>query len=113
MPVAFYRYLSNPMEVHQIQQRGKVNTVNPGALGTWYTANRYHNPGTAKRELALSRTPTHQVGPIPSDEMPHFRIGLRPVAPANGEPGGGVEACTREPVWLLGLYNWNGTDWAL
>lgn len=106
MPIAFYRYLCDVTEVNQIKRERKIQTRNP-ALVTWYSPTRYEDPDQAKRELALFTRPTHRLGPMPGDAMPTFRIGLRPVAPANGEPGGGIEACTEEPVYLPGLFSWN------
>lgn len=107
MPVAFYRYLSDPWEVAQIKNERKIQTLNPNALGTWYSPNRYEDPNEARKELALYTSPTHRLGPIPADQMPDFYIGLRPAAPYKGQPGGGVEASTKEPVWVFGLYDFS------
>ena len=45
--------------------------------------------------------------------MPSFHIPLRVVQPAFGQPGGGVEAATQNPVWLLGLLEMAGNTWIL
>lgn len=112
-PVTFYRYISYSPEVNQIRTQRKVQTTNPSAAGTWFTPIRYDDSYTAQQELALSQTPTHRVGPIPGDQMPDFDIGLRPVAPGKNTPGGGVEARTAHPVWLIDLYDLIGkqSDW--
>jgi hypothetical protein len=45
--------------------------------------------------------------------MPAFDIQLRAVAPAFGQPGGGVEARTRAPVWVFGVWDFHGNKWDL
>lgn len=112
MAVAFYRYVSSPMEVNQVVKERKIQSMNPTTqYATWYTPTRYDDPHDAQRELALGKLPTYRVGPIPADEMPDFDIGLRAVAPAFGQPGGGVEARTKSPVWLFGLWNFGSQCW--
>jgi hypothetical protein len=102
----FYRYFSFPQEVQQIVTDRRIQSTNPASgYATWYTPIRYENPADAKRELALDTAPTNRIGPIPLDEMPYFDIGPRRAAPAHGEPGGGIEARTRSPLWLFGLYS--------
>lgn len=114
MSTVFYRYISYPPEVNQVTRQRKVQSTNPKTqYATWYTPTRYDDPQMAQQELALSGLPTHRVGPIPADEMPSFDIGLRPVAPAFGQPGGGVEARTKSPVWLFGLWNFQSSSWNL
>ncbi|MDI6815515.1 MAG: hypothetical protein QMC90_05530 [Dehalococcoidales bacterium] len=104
--VMFYRYISHPGEVKQIRNERKIKSANP--QGTWFTTVRYKDPDEAQRKLALSKAPTHRVGPISADEMPDFDIPLRPVAPANNQPGGGVEARIKGEVWIFGLYEFKG-----
>ena len=114
MPVAFYRYMSYPSEVSQVTGERKVQSTNPTTqFATWYTTIRYDSAVTAQQELALSKSPTHRVGPIPANEMPDFDISLRSVAPAFGHPGGGVEARTKSPVWLFGIWDFSNKDWTL
>lgn len=104
----FYRYIGFPQEVQQIVTDRRVQSTNRATgYATWYTPTRYDGPVDAKRELALKRLPTHRVGPIPVDEMPYFDIGPRRADPAHGEPGGGIEARTLEPVWLFGLWKFH------
>ncbi|MBI4082957.1 MAG: hypothetical protein HY423_10140 [Candidatus Lambdaproteobacteria bacterium] len=111
MTVQFYRYLSH-QEVTQVQKERKIHSTNPVTrYATWYTPTRYDNLQIAQAELALPAAPTHRAGPIPADAMPDFFVPLRAVAPAFGQPGGGVEACTRNPVWLYGLWNFAKSDW--
>ena len=111
--LALYRYFSHPTEISQVRDKRKVQTTNPNAQGTWYTPTRYDDPMRAQQQLALRQPPTHRIGPIPADEMPDFDIGLRPVAPANGQPGGGVEARAKEPGWLSGLWDFTNQKWEL
>lgn len=114
MPVVFYRYISYQPEVDQIINERKVQSTNPKTqYATWYAPTRYDDSKKAQRELSLKNEPTHRVGPIPSDKMPDFEIGLRPVAPAFGQPGGGIEACTKLPIWLFGLWNFQENSWDL
>lgn len=114
MSVVSYRYISHPAEVTQVVDERKVQSTNPQTqYATWYTPARYDNPAMVQQELALFRQPTHRVGPIPADDMPDFDIGLRPVAPAFGQPGGGVEARTKSPVWLFGLWDFPNRSWDL
>jgi hypothetical protein len=106
--VEFYLYIFDPegnKEVKQIREKRKIKTANPKAQGTWFTTTRYDKPNKAQRELALSEEPTHRVGPIRADEMPDFTIPLRPVAPANNQPGGGVEVQVKDEIWIFGLYD--------
>ena len=109
MPAAeFYRYLSNPSEIDQLRNEKKIQSLiegQPNPQGTWYTPTRYEYSADAEAELALPYTPTHRIGPVGADMMPDFDIPLRSVAPANQQPGGGVEARTKGVVWLLGLYD--------
>jgi hypothetical protein len=102
--MGFYRYISYQPEIDQVVLERKIYSTNPQTqYATWYTPKRYDDAKTAQKELALRKSPTPRVGPLPASEMPDFKIGLRPVAAANGQPGGGVEACVRRPVWLFGF----------
>lgn len=114
MPIGFYRYICDPAEVNQAMNERKLHSMNRiTGHATWYAPTRYEKPAEAQRELALRRPPTHRVGPIPANEMPDFDIGFRTVAPANGQPGGGVEVCTRSPVWLFGLWNFQTSKYEM
>lgn len=114
MPVVFYRYISHLPEVDQVVRERKIHSTNPSTQhATWYAPTRYDDPHMARQELALKNPPTHRVGPIADDQMPDFDIGLRPVAPLHGQPGGGVEARTKSPVWLFGLLNFTTGAWEL
>lgn len=103
--LAFYRYLGSQVEVDLIVRERRIRSSNPH--GTWYTTARYDDPTHAQQELALPNPPTHRVGPIAGDEMPDFDVPLRPVAPANGQPGGGVEARTKGTVYLFGVLQFS------
>ena len=105
--IMFYRYISHTEEVKQIRNERKIKSTNPKTHGTWFSTTRYEDPVEAQDKLALSTKPTHRVGPIPADEMPDFDIPLRPVAPANSRPGGGVEARTKDEIWIFGIYEFD------
>jgi len=105
----FYRYLVDPLEVQQIMSERRVQSRNLN--GTWFTTRRYEDPAEAQRELALRNPPTHRVGPIPAERLPDFDIPVRPVAPAHGQPGGGVEARTRGAVHLPGLLEFGTSSY--
>ena len=112
MPTGFYRYLSSSQEISQVIDERKVQSTNSSTqYATWYCPTRSDSDSMAEQEVALPRPPTHRIGPIPNDQMPQFDIGLRPVSPAFGQPGGGVEARTAAPVWLFGLWDFQGTAW--
>ena len=114
MPLGFYRYISYQAEIDQVKRERKVYSTNPGTqYATWYCPTRHDDPATAQGELALRKRPTHRVGPIPVSEMPDFEVALRPVAPANGQPGGGVEVCVRRPVWLFGFRDLQSGNWEI
>ena len=112
MPTWYYRYISYPAEVTQVQDERKVLSTNPtnGHL-TWYAPERYHIPRDAERALALPSAPTHRMGALPDAMMPSFAIPHRVVNPRYGHPGGGIEVATRHPVWLSGL--WDYSRWLL
>ena len=98
--VFFYRYVG-PQEANDIAQR---HVIKSGSGITWFTPNRYDAAATAQRDLALQAIPTHRVGPIPADELPDLdATSLRPVAPAFGFPGGGVEGATTVETHLFGI----------
>lgn len=109
----FYRYVSNPDEIKQMLEQRRIQSTNPKGRITWYTTVRYDDPVVAQRELALSRAPTHRIGPIPADVMPSFDAGPRDVAPLGGKSGGGLEARTPSPVFVFGLWNFDTKDWLL
>ena len=115
MPLWYYHYIYESAEVMQIKDDRRIQSMqvslNPE---TWYSPTRYDNPSQAQRELSILKSPTHRVGPIPDTAMPTFHKALR-LAPADhGQPGGGLEAATRDPVWLCGLWNFAGSgSWEL
>jgi hypothetical protein len=112
--LAFYRYISHPDEVKQVLDERRVQSTNPRTgRATWYTTVRYDDPLVAQRELALERVPSHRIGPIPEHLMPQFDIGPRDAAPLGGQPGGGLEARTKSPVWLAGLWDFGAELWQL
>ena len=112
--LTFYRYISHPDEVKQVLEERRLQSMNPRTgRATWYTAVRYDNPLVAQRELALDRVPSHRIGPIPADQMPPFDIGPRDTAPLGDRPGGGLEARTKWPVWLSGLWDFGAKQWLL
>ena len=110
--IGFYRFIAHPAELAQLHNERKVQTTNPYAHGkTWYTTTRYTDPVPAQEELALPHFPSHRIGPIPEDEMSTFDILPRIVAPAFGQPGGGVEARVTGQVFVFGCWNFTNTKW--
>ena len=98
METSYYRYVGDA-EKKSIEDEG---TIQSKYALTWFTPDRYDSAVEAKKCLALSSPPNWRIGPVPSGEMPDFdKVPLRPVAPANGEPGGGVECATSRPVYLF------------
>jgi hypothetical protein len=114
MRVGFYRYISFQQEVKQVLIDRRVQSTNPLTRNaTWYTTIRFDDPTTARRELALKNLPTSRIGPIPWNEMPDLDIAFRQAAPLNGQPGGAIEVCTSSPVWLFGIWNFQGSKWEI
>lgn len=114
MATEYYRYLSDPTEVAQIIHERRIQSTNSAAgHATWYSPTRYDNPVDAQRELALPNAPSHRVGPVSDQQMPTFDIPARPVAPAFGYPGGEVEARTRFPIQIFGLWDFQKRNWDL
>jgi hypothetical protein len=95
----YYRYLG-PAEAHAVQTSKIIITLS-GTGRTWYTPDRYLTRSDAKRYLALPTIPSHRVGPYPEDELPNWVVTLQRVQPAFGEPGGGWEAATDDPLYLF------------
>lgn len=109
----YYRYFSHPAEINQPHRERVVHTTNPDNGGkTWFTPTRYQDPNEAQRLLALAQAPQYRVGPIQADTMPVFNVrGPQRIQPAYGHPGGGIEVCTTEPIYLFGCYNFASSDW--
>ncbi len=98
MVTTYYRYVHDG-EKNSIEDSGMIRSKS--GL-TWFTPDRYETAAEAEKFLALPSGRNWRVGPIPSDEMPDFdKVPLRPVAPANGQPGGGVECATSLPIYLF------------
>ncbi len=108
----FYRYISYQPEVNQVMEERRIQSTNPtNAHLTWYTPMRYDDPHQAQRGLALHHVPTHRVGPIALSDMPPFHNDFRVAQPAYGQPGGGIEVSTFEPVWVFGLFEFRRATW--
>jgi len=99
----FYRYISHPAERENFRLNRVIHSTNPvGGGRTWSTNQRLESSAIAQASLALPSTPRYEVGPIPEDEMPFFNVCCaRRVEPGYGNPGGGVEFCTTEPIYLF------------
>jgi len=98
MVTSYYRYLDDA-EKNSIDDKGVI--LSRSGL-TWFTPDRYETAAEAEKFLALASARKWRIGPIPSDEMPDFdTVPLRPVAPAHGQPGGGVECATSHPIYLF------------
>lgn len=107
----FYRFVNSAEKQYIIDNR-RIQSVNP--RGTYYTPNRYEDPTDAQKFLSLRYIPQNRVGPIPNYVIPVFDVvRLRIVPPAHGQPGGGYEACTRRPVYLFGIYNFNSNQFEM
>lgn len=114
MPEEVYRYISENEEIEQIVRERRVQSTNAVTeYLTWFTPRRYETPAAAQEELALPHEPTHRVGPIASNLMPALEIEVRSVDPAFGQPGGGLEVATRNPIWLFGLWDFTTSGWEL
>lgn len=108
-----YRYVSHPDELQQLRRLRLIRSVNPALSGaTWLTPDRYNDPAEAQRRLALSRLPTHRIGPIPRYKVPVFDIEPRTVAALNGQPGLGSECRTQLAIWVFGIWNYDTDDWS-
>jgi hypothetical protein len=98
--VAFYRYVDKN-EKDLITKEKRIQP-GPGQSYKYFTPDRYDSGADAERWLALHYRPEYRIGPIPADEVPDFdHIPLRVVGPANGQPGGGLEAATTQPLYLF------------
>lgn len=114
MLIEFYRYISMKEEVNQIHREKKIKTINSKAEGTWFTIIRYDESDEAQKMLSLPNKPTYRIGPVPAEQMPSFDvIPLRHVAPAHGQPGGGIEACTSGEIRIFGLYNFDKVSYEI
>lgn len=100
--VMLYRYTDSG-EAAAIQRDQRIEP-GPGKICKWYTPDRYDVGADAEKFLALAYTPTHRIGPIPSDDLPDFdHVPLRVVGAANGQPGGGLEAATTQTMYLFDI----------
>ena len=97
----FYRYVG-PAEAYAVETSRIVATFSPTAR-TWYTPDRYATRVDAQVFLAMPGVPSHRVGPYPEDELPHWTVPLRRVAPSFGQPGGGWEAATDDSAFVFGI----------
>jgi hypothetical protein len=109
----YYRYFGHPDEIDQLRRERMIRTTNPhNGYKTWFTPTRFSDPSTAQHLLALDYTPSYRVGPVPADEMPDFDVhGPQIIQPAGGHPGGAIEVCMTQPVYLFGCYNFGSSDW--
>lgn len=106
MATVYYRYISDVQERNQLVDERKVQSTNVTTqYETWYSPERYDDPDVAQQRLALPRPPIYRIGPIPENMIHPLTIGPHRVDPKFGQPGGGIEIATREPVWLFGLWS--------
>jgi len=94
--IGYYHYTQNP-RLTLINEFGTIFWSTPFV---WYTPDRYETVQDAQEFLALPLQPTHRVGPISEDSLPHLVIALRRVQPNFGQPGGGWEIAVGAPVYL-------------
>lgn len=92
-PGVFYRYVSEA-EVKAIRSTGLLRGGRSG--GTYFTTQKISTAARALRLLALPDKPTHRIA---------FRItntprvhGPLPVRPKYGQPGGGIELFSADPI---------------
>jgi hypothetical protein len=98
----FYRY-TDDTEAEEIKKINRIEPA-PNQICKWFSPDCYDTGSEAQRFLAIRYTPTYRVGPIPSDELADFdHTPLRVVAPAHGQPGGGLEAATTQTVYLFSI----------
>jgi hypothetical protein len=109
----FYRYVSSNRELQQLREKRLIRTANPHGGGrTYFTNERIDDPAFAQMLLALPKTPLYRVGPIPADEMPVFDVlNAQRVQPGYAQPGGGLEYCTTEPLFVFGWYDYENMTW--
>ncbi len=91
---------------HYTTEAGRVGISASGLImsssGTNYvTVTAYASGLTARADLALGSTPTGYFE-IPAERLPNLE-GPRCVTALNGEPGGGVEYWTNQPISAEGL----------
>jgi hypothetical protein len=104
MPTEYYRYICYRPEVDQLVRERKVQTTNPTTgYATWYTSIRLDDPQAAQQALSLKSRPAHRIGPVPDSKLTFNAIPLRNAIPLYGQPGGGIEGATTDPVYLEGL----------
>lgn len=114
MIVHLYRYGSDPIELAQILRERRIQSRNAAtAFATWYTFDRYDDPAAAQQFLALRDPPVYRVGPVWAFDVGQPDIPPRPVAPANGQPGGGTELRVVSSVWIFGVWNYQAQRWEL
>src|SRR5688572_6726652 len=107
----FYRYFVSEIELEQVITQRRIQSTNE--YGTWFSPDRYDDPNEAQVMLALALKPRYRIGPLPAASMPIFDIDVRNVAPANAQPGGGRECRAREPMWLPGVFEFEGRGYLL
>jgi hypothetical protein len=109
----YYRYFNHPDEISQLHRERMVHTTNPhNGYKTWFTPTRFNDPAAAQQLLALDYVPQYRVGPIRADEMPDFDVhGPQIIQPVGNFPGGAIEVCTTQPVFIFGCYNFATSDW--
>lgn len=99
MPIAYYRYVGVAEKQHV---EGGRSVYSYSGL-TFLTPDLYPSAEEARKRLALPTLPVYRAGPFHEHELPPLTVPHRVVAPANGQPGGGVECAVSEPIVLFGF----------
>jgi len=89
-----YRYIGK-REMVYIKNNNQIYSISGQ---TFLTPDLYSKPNDAQRYLALPYLPKHRVGPIFCVQVVFDAVSLRRVRPAFGQPGGGWEISTNQPI---------------
>ena len=107
--VGFYRYIS----AGELQSIRSDRVIRSMSGVTYFSPDRYDDPGEAQGKLALPQQPDYRLGPLPADERPDFAASpLQPVGYIDSQrPGGGVEGATIKPIYLFAIFDYaSGTS---
>lgn len=100
MPELFYRYVGDD-EKEFIEENNMILSYSGE---TYFTLDRYDSAEEAQQYLALPVRPAWRIGGITAERMPEMdAVAECRVRPMHGQPGGGSECATSEPVYLFGI----------
>jgi hypothetical protein len=82
----------------------KNNMILSYSRQTHFSPDCFDSAEDAQRKLPLAQRPAWRVGGISEPRMPERDAAPGPLAnPMYGQPGGGRECATSEPVYLFGI----------